>query len=460
MVHQGLAGKIFRCDICSFSTANKQSLKLHHMRIHLGIKERFHIRCQYCHKSYMTKRSYHNHRRKQHGETWRRDSQALLYKNRKPGQLALAIKTKLESMNNRTETKTVQPKPNYPIKILSPTDKQWASKRKPRSEQGLKVKLNLKKPEKKSPQKSGKKNGTTGLIPHHEEDFQDKYEVFIKKEPEDEKEKTSGVIGSLIIPSPTENVSSLKYPSPTSLLTVPTARKKTAKSPQKAQKSPQKSPVTKKHNTRSSPKAVPLSPPKTKLSPSRCSPRTKNLVVMDNKIPVIVVTENAITGHEKVYHSPKKGKAHAKKNEGKADKETDKNMCRYVCHVNENMQLVIKQEPVSEEGAERPGGNIGFAGGLGVVSVAGGMGGVNLGLEKGKHGSAQVGSKSNTATSDENSNIVEVKVEPEDLDDGSLASNTATPLVISPASKPSQVEPDSLNQEYSSLRELAAFYMK
>ena len=38
MVHQGMMGKIFSCNDCDYSTANKQTLRQHIDRIHMGIQ--------------------------------------------------------------------------------------------------------------------------------------------------------------------------------------------------------------------------------------------------------------------------------------------------------------------------------------------------------------------------------------------------------------------------------------
>ena len=38
MVHQGVVGKIFGCDACDYSSANKQTLKHHINHRHMGVK--------------------------------------------------------------------------------------------------------------------------------------------------------------------------------------------------------------------------------------------------------------------------------------------------------------------------------------------------------------------------------------------------------------------------------------
>ncbi len=66
MVHQGDAGKIFKCEQCDFSTANKQNLKNHIQRIHLGIKKSEKVKCPYCPKHYQSYSSLHAHKQKHH----------------------------------------------------------------------------------------------------------------------------------------------------------------------------------------------------------------------------------------------------------------------------------------------------------------------------------------------------------------------------------------------------------
>ncbi len=95
MVHQGLAGKIFKCDKCEFATANKQSLKLHTKRVHMGIKEHVRIQCKYCGKIYLSKSAFYTHRRKRHSNQWAKDRHKICKRGRPTSSHWLSNKKKV-----------------------------------------------------------------------------------------------------------------------------------------------------------------------------------------------------------------------------------------------------------------------------------------------------------------------------------------------------------------------------
>ena len=73
MIHQGMAGKIFKCSHCDFSTANNQSLKNHVKRIHLGIRDVCNLKCSYCDVHYKFRCSLIKHKKRCHPSEWAAD---------------------------------------------------------------------------------------------------------------------------------------------------------------------------------------------------------------------------------------------------------------------------------------------------------------------------------------------------------------------------------------------------
>ena len=66
MVHEGEAGKIFKCEQCKYASAHKQILKSHVLRVHMGKKQTKSHRCPGCSKIYLSAASLHSHKRKKH----------------------------------------------------------------------------------------------------------------------------------------------------------------------------------------------------------------------------------------------------------------------------------------------------------------------------------------------------------------------------------------------------------
>ena len=76
LVHSGMAGKIFRCDKCGYSTAHKPNLSNHIKRIHLGERNLRRVNCSYCDRVYSSMAACFSHKKKKHQQMFKEEIKA------------------------------------------------------------------------------------------------------------------------------------------------------------------------------------------------------------------------------------------------------------------------------------------------------------------------------------------------------------------------------------------------